>query len=157
MREHTNHLRTRTHTFSHTYAHTHTRTYAHAQGELFVRGSVAYVAQQPWIANATLRRNVCFDARVPFDEKRYRDTLEACALLPDLAVLKGGDQVRCDAGRAACVRACVHCVSVSVKGRMHTHAYEWCMRMHQYLWFAVAAAFFFCLWLSFTSIGFPSC
>ena len=50
---------------------------------------IAYVAQSAWIQNASLKNNIIFG--VPFDEKRYEDTLDACALTSDLKVLPGGD------------------------------------------------------------------
>uniref|UniRef100_A0A3B3ZRN1 Uncharacterized protein n=1 Tax=Periophthalmus magnuspinnatus TaxID=409849 RepID=A0A3B3ZRN1_9GOBI len=59
------------------------------EGEVSVRGSVAYVPQQAWIQNATLRDNILFGR--PFQEPKYRCVLEACALTPDLEVLPGGD------------------------------------------------------------------
>ncbi|XP_055006083.1 ATP-binding cassette sub-family C member 3 isoform X2 [Boleophthalmus pectinirostris] len=59
------------------------------EGEVSVRGSVAYVPQQAWIQNATLRDNILFGK--PYQEAKYRCVLEACALTPDLEVLPGGD------------------------------------------------------------------
>lgn len=53
------------------------------------QGSVAYVPQQAWIQNATLRDNILFGK--PYSEQKYRCVLEACALTPDLEVLPGGD------------------------------------------------------------------
>lgn len=60
------------------------------EGQISIRGSVAYVPQQAWIQNATLRDNILFGR--PYAEQRYRCVLEACALTPDLEVLPGGDQ-----------------------------------------------------------------
>uniref|UniRef100_A0A4W4EQU7 ATP-binding cassette, sub-family C (CFTR/MRP), member 3 n=1 Tax=Electrophorus electricus TaxID=8005 RepID=A0A4W4EQU7_ELEEL len=60
------------------------------EGEISVRGSVAYVPQQAWIQNATLRDNILFGK--PYVEQKYRCVLNACALTPDLDVLPGGDQ-----------------------------------------------------------------
>ncbi|KAG7491793.1 hypothetical protein MATL_G00007720 [Megalops atlanticus] len=60
------------------------------EGEISIRGSVAYVPQQAWIQNATLRDNILFGNA--YDEQKYRCVLEACALTPDLEVLPGGDQ-----------------------------------------------------------------
>lgn len=54
-----------------------------------IRGSLAYVPQIPFILNASLRDNILFGA--PFDAARYDAVLEACCLLPDLAVLPAGD------------------------------------------------------------------
>lgn len=54
------------------------------------QGAVAYVPQQAWIQNATLRDNILFGR--PYAEEKYRRVLDACALTPDLEVLPGGDQ-----------------------------------------------------------------
>lgn len=59
------------------------------EGEVSIRGSVAYVPQQAWIQNATLRDNILFGQ--PYNEQKYCCVLEACALTPDLEVLPGGD------------------------------------------------------------------
>ncbi|GFR29928.1 multidrug resistance-associated protein 1 [Trichonephila clavata] len=58
-------------------------------GKVNVKGSVAYVPQQAWIQNATLRKNVLFTKS--FDDKKYKTVLEACALAQDLEILPGGD------------------------------------------------------------------
>lgn len=60
------------------------------EGKVHVKGSVAYVPQQAWIQNCTLQENVLFGQAL--DPKRYQQTLEACALLPDLDMLPAGDQ-----------------------------------------------------------------
>ena len=49
---------------------------------------VAYVPQQPWILNGTVRANVLFGNE--FDEVRYNKTITACALDPDIAQLPAG-------------------------------------------------------------------
>lgn len=54
-----------------------------------LQGSVAYVPQQAWIQNATLRDNILFGQL--YNEQKYCCVLEACALTPDLEVLPGGD------------------------------------------------------------------
>ncbi|KAF5902976.1 canalicular multispecific organic anion transporter 2 isoform X2, partial [Clarias magur] len=59
-------------------------------GQISIKGSVAYVPQQAWIQNATLRDNILFGR--PYVEEKYRNVLDACALTPDLEVLPGGDQ-----------------------------------------------------------------
>jgi ABC-type multidrug transport system fused ATPase/permease subunit len=51
--------------------------------------SIAFVAQIPWIENATLKDNILFG--LPFDETRYKKTLSACALEKDLDILTDGD------------------------------------------------------------------
>lgn len=50
---------------------------------------MAYVAQQAWIQNLSLRDNILFGA--PYDEQRYCAVIEACALQPDLDILPAGD------------------------------------------------------------------
>jgi ABC-type transport system involved in cytochrome bd biosynthesis fused ATPase/permease subunit len=55
-----------------------------------VNGVCAYVPQSAWLQNATVRENILF--HLPFDGHRYRQTLEACALVPDLKILEDGDE-----------------------------------------------------------------
>ena len=55
----------------------------------FFQGSTAYVSQQAWIQNATLRDNVLFGK--DFNHYYYKKVLEACALMPDLKILPAGD------------------------------------------------------------------
>ncbi|KAL2263691.1 hypothetical protein VTK26DRAFT_5634 [Humicola hyalothermophila] len=50
----------------------------------------AYVAQQAWLVNASIKDNILFSA--PFDEQRYRDVIVACALERDLEILDNGDE-----------------------------------------------------------------
>lgn len=50
----------------------------------------AYVAQQAWLVNASIKENILFSA--PFDEERYRDVIVACALEHDLEILDNGDE-----------------------------------------------------------------
>ncbi|KAG0330230.1 hypothetical protein BGZ99_007091 [Dissophora globulifera] len=59
------------------------------QGTIRVRGRVAYVPQQAWIFNATLRDNILFGNA--FNQERYRQVLQVCGLEPDLAILPAGD------------------------------------------------------------------
>ncbi|GAA6024113.1 hypothetical protein JCM10207_003170 [Rhodosporidiobolus poonsookiae] len=58
-------------------------------GAVHLRGTVAYCAQTPWILNATVRENITFGHR--FEPEFYELVLEACALKPDLSLLKDGD------------------------------------------------------------------
>ncbi|KAJ2083395.1 hypothetical protein H4R24_000872 [Coemansia sp. RSA 988] len=50
---------------------------------------VAYVAQEAWLRNATIRNNITFGE--PYDSTRYEEVLRVCALKPDLRILKAGD------------------------------------------------------------------
>ncbi|KDO28591.1 hypothetical protein SPRG_06447 [Saprolegnia parasitica CBS 223.65] len=59
------------------------------QGHVHLRGSIAYVGQQPFIQNATLRDNITFG--LPFDARKYKHAVAVSSLQADLAVLPGGD------------------------------------------------------------------
>ncbi|XP_058507568.1 canalicular multispecific organic anion transporter 1 [Solea solea] len=59
------------------------------KGLVNIQGSLAYVPQQAWIQNATLRDNILFGS--PSDEGQLQRVIEACALKPDLELLPGGD------------------------------------------------------------------
>ncbi|CAJ2507141.1 Uu.00g083270.m01.CDS01 [Anthostomella pinea] len=50
----------------------------------------AYVAQAAWLVNANIKENILFSA--PYDEKRYKEVLVACALERDLEILDNGDE-----------------------------------------------------------------
>src|SRR5690606_21515639 len=58
-------------------------------GSINMNGSIAYVPQQAWIQNATLKNNILFER--PLDERFYKNVLEACALKTDLTILPAGD------------------------------------------------------------------
>ncbi|KAG1674667.1 hypothetical protein FOA52_007191 [Chlamydomonas sp. UWO 241] len=53
-------------------------------------GQVAYVPQDPWCQNLTLRDSILFGAEM--DEERYDEVISACALEMDLQILPAGDQ-----------------------------------------------------------------
>ena len=53
------------------------------------KGSVAYVPQEAWIQNATIKENILFGS--PYVKQKYKKVLEACQLLHDLDILPGGD------------------------------------------------------------------
>ena len=55
------------------------------KGEVMINGSVAYVAQQAWILNETLKENILFGNE--FNQKKYADILQRCQLVPDLKLL----------------------------------------------------------------------
>lgn len=60
------------------------------KGSVRIRGKVTYVAQQPWIINATLRDNIVFG--LEFDQKKYDCIVHVSGLLPDIDMLPAGDQ-----------------------------------------------------------------
>ncbi|OCB86633.1 multidrug resistance-associated ABC transporter [Sanghuangporus baumii] len=55
-----------------------------------VNGTCAYVPQTSWLQNASIKDNILFN--LPYVEDRYRKTIDACALVEDLAILEDGDQ-----------------------------------------------------------------
>ncbi|KAF1745726.1 hypothetical protein GCK72_022173 [Caenorhabditis remanei] len=59
-------------------------------GSVQINGSVAYVPQQAWIQNMTLRNNILFNK--PYDELDYENVVKNCELKEDLAALPGGDR-----------------------------------------------------------------
>ncbi|KAG8815537.1 hypothetical protein FRC18_001456 [Serendipita sp. 400] len=54
-----------------------------------LRNCIAYCAQSPWLEHLTIRDNILFGS--PFDQERYDQVIEQCALKPDLQILEDGD------------------------------------------------------------------
>ena len=61
-----------------------------SSGEVFVSGSIAYVPQQAWIQNLTLRDNIVFNG--VYNPEIYERVIDACALKADIATLPAGDE-----------------------------------------------------------------
>ncbi|XP_078051143.1 ATP-binding cassette sub-family C member 5-like isoform X2 [Augochlora pura] len=59
------------------------------RGQISREGSCAYVSQQAWIINATLRENILFGNQ--FDARRYYHAVTVCNLKEDINMLPGGD------------------------------------------------------------------
>eukprot|EP00943_MAST-04B_sp_MAST-4B-sp1_P001402 g1402.t1 len=53
-------------------------------------GSIAYVSQQPWVMNKTLKENILMSK--PFENAKYKMIINNCALQPDLDAIQGGDE-----------------------------------------------------------------
>ena len=53
-------------------------------------GGTAYVPQQAWMQNATVKENILFGK--VFNTNTYEKVIDACALRSDLKILPGGDQ-----------------------------------------------------------------
>lgn len=58
-------------------------------GEVLVNGRMAYVAQSPWVMNASVKENIVFGHR--WDPHFYNQTVNACALVDDFRQLPDGD------------------------------------------------------------------
>lgn len=77
-------------------------------GSVRRRPALAYAAQQPWVLNATLRENVLFGQA--YDATAYDAVIDACALRPDLSVLRAGDQTEIGKGLwRGYTRSCAVC------------------------------------------------
>eukprot|EP00080_Pristionchus_pacificus_P010482 PDM70502.1 ABC transporter ATP-binding protein [Pristionchus pacificus] len=59
------------------------------QGSIALNGRIAYVPQQAWLLNATVRENVLFGRE--YQEHLYNQITTACELLADFAILPDGD------------------------------------------------------------------
>uniref|UniRef100_A0A672I5U6 ATP-binding cassette sub-family C member 5 n=1 Tax=Salarias fasciatus TaxID=181472 RepID=A0A672I5U6_SALFA len=59
------------------------------EGNVAVCGGFAYVSQQAWILNDSLKENILFGNS--YDPNKYSAVLDACCLLPDIAELPYGD------------------------------------------------------------------
>ena len=55
----------------------------------YIDAAIAFVAQIPWIENATIRDNILFG--LPYHPSRYKKVLHACALEKDLEMLEDGE------------------------------------------------------------------
>eukprot|EP00762_Andalucia_godoyi_P004436 ANDGO_08139.mRNA.1 ABC transporter C family member 3 len=59
-------------------------------GHVEVHGSKAYVAQEAWIQNATVRENILMGEE--WNQQKYENTLRVCALERDIGMFAAGDQ-----------------------------------------------------------------
>lgn len=57
-------------------------------GKIYVNGTMAYVAQQAWIQNATFKENILFGKS--YEEDFYSQVIYSCALIDDLDNLPAG-------------------------------------------------------------------
>ena len=60
-----------------------------SNGNIVCSGTIAYVSQTAWVFSGTLRENVLFGE--PYDEKKYAEVIDACALKEDINRFSNGD------------------------------------------------------------------
>lgn len=60
------------------------------EAEWIIKDNVAYVPQQAWLQNASIKDNIIFSS--PWDPVRYAQVIEACSLTTDLEILEDGDE-----------------------------------------------------------------
>ncbi|CAG9854241.1 unnamed protein product [Phyllotreta striolata] len=58
-------------------------------GQMVLDGTVSYASEEPWLFPSTIRQNILFGQA--YNEKRYNEVLEACALTVDIKKLDKGD------------------------------------------------------------------
>nr|UOU03336.1 ATP-binding cassette subfamily C1-5 [Brachionus rubens] len=58
-------------------------------GLINLNGRTAYVPQQAWIQNETVKNNILFGS--PYDENFYKQVLKSCSLISDLRIMPAGD------------------------------------------------------------------
>ena len=59
-------------------------------GTVNVVGSVSYASQEPWILSETIKNNIVFGEI--YDEERYLQVIDACALNADISLMPAGDE-----------------------------------------------------------------
>lgn len=62
------------------------------QGKLSKNGSIAFIPQESFLLNDTIKQNILFGN--DDDQARYRKIVEKCELIPDLKILPGGDMTQ---------------------------------------------------------------
>ncbi|XP_052786000.1 ATP-binding cassette sub-family C member 4-like [Mya arenaria] len=60
-----------------------------SQGQITLKGRVAYVSQLPWVFSATLRQNITFGNK--YEKAKYDRIIKACALNKDIAIMPHRD------------------------------------------------------------------
>lgn len=57
-------------------------------GNLTLHGRISYASQEPWIFSGTVEENILFGSE--YDDKKFEDVVQACALFRDLELLPNG-------------------------------------------------------------------
>ncbi len=80
----------------------HSQTHSHILTHTYTQGKVAYVSQQAWIQNATVKDNILFGKKL--NSELYDECLSGCALESDLEILPGGDMTEIGEKVLNCLR-----------------------------------------------------
>ena len=114
-----------------------------SSGDLICSGSVAYVPQTAWVFSGTIRENILFGET--YDEKKYTEVVETCALKEDIdrfpngdlsfvgehgVVLSGGQRARVNLARAVYADAGVYLLDdplSAVDAKVGEHIFEQCI------------------------------
>jgi len=59
-------------------------------GEIKKNGKFAYVPQEAFLSNDTIKNNICFG--MPYDEAKFNDVIKICELTSDLEILPGKEE-----------------------------------------------------------------
>jgi ATP-binding cassette subfamily C (CFTR/MRP) protein 4 len=59
-------------------------------GRMDIQGKISYSSQEPWLFSASVRHNILFGSE--YDEERYKQVVEVCALLSDFELFPYGDK-----------------------------------------------------------------
>ncbi|XP_055543851.1 ATP-binding cassette sub-family C member 3-like isoform X2 [Wyeomyia smithii] len=57
-------------------------------GAVYTAGKIAYVSQEPWILNRTIRENITFGQE--YNQSLFENVIKACGLVPDLNMFEFG-------------------------------------------------------------------
>ncbi|XP_055678742.1 ATP-binding cassette sub-family C member 4-like [Lutzomyia longipalpis] len=114
------------------------------EGTIEVNGRVSYAAQEPWLFEGSIRRNIIFVEE--YDEARYHEVIKVCALQRDLDMfphgdativgergvsLSGGQKARVSLARAIYRRADIYLLDdplSAVDTQVGKHIFERCIR-----------------------------
>ena len=115
-----------------------------SDGTVAVRGSLSYSPQEAWVFGGSVRANILFGEQ--FEEKRYWEVVEACALAHDFSqwehrdatlvgergvALSGGQKARVTLARACYRRAATYLLDdplSAVDAHVGKHLFEKCIQ-----------------------------
>ena len=60
------------------------------KGFLGIKGSIAYIPQEAFLINASLKENILFGKE--FDQEKYEEVVKICELIEDFNILPAGDE-----------------------------------------------------------------